>query len=396
VNDVEIPLIISVDDHIQEPPNLWTSRLPSKYANEVVPHVIRENVEYTNSKGVQGSRVGDVWYYESQRYELQVEFAAAGTPPEMMDSDPITYDEMRPGNFDVASRLSDMDADHVETSLCFPNGFVRFCGQRFLSGKDKTLAALCVRAYNDFLVEQWCADSNGRLLGVGIIPLWDPKEAAMEVRRNAERGLHAVTFSELPTRLGLPSLYSGQWNDFLDACDDTHTIICIHVGSSSTSASSSEDAPRGIGALCNFGHSALSMGDWLLSGVLARKPNIKLMYSEAQAGWIPYLSARADRLWETEYNHFGMGRDVLPEPPSTYLRNQVYACITDDPAAIAFIGEFGSDNICYETDYPHPDGTFPYSEKVAQKLFGHLSDKDLYKVVRGNAETLLRHAGAIT
>jgi hypothetical protein len=162
----------------------------------------------------------------------------------------------------------------------------------------------------------------------------------------------------------------------------------MHIGSSSTSAVSSEDAPRGVSALCNFTNSALSMSDWLLSGIVAKRPNIRLMYSEAQAGWIPFLMARLDRKWHEGYAAYGITKDALPELPSTYFQNQIFACVTDDPAAIMYMDRFGSDNLCFETDYPHPDGSFPHSESVARKLFSELSAENIYKIVRGNAERL--------
>lgn len=385
--DIDIPWIISVDDHIQEPPTLWTDRLPSKYADSA-PQVHREEVTYTNSKGVTAKGWSDVWYYADQRFESVAEYAAAGAPPDTLDSQPITFEEMRPGTYIAADRILDMDTDHVEKSLGFPNGWVRFCGQRFLHGDDRELALLCVQAYNDFLVEEWSGPSGGRLLGAGIIPLWDAKLAADEVRRNAARGIKAVAFSELPTRLGLPSIYSGYWDPFIEACDETGTVICMHIGSSSTSAKSSDDAPRGVAALCNFTNSALSMSDWLLSGIVAARPNIRLMYSEAQAGWIPFLMARLDRKWHEGYAAYGITKEALPELPSTYFENQIFACVTDDPAAIMFMERFGSDNLCYETDYPHPDGSFPHSESTARKLFSELSPDNIYKIVRGNAERL--------
>jgi predicted TIM-barrel fold metal-dependent hydrolase len=387
-DDVEIPWIISVDDHIQEPPTLWTDRLPARYA-DAAPQVRREEVEHTNSRGETSKRWCDVWYYADQRFPMVAEYAAADAAAETLDSDPITFDEMRPGTYVAAERVRDMDLDHVEKSLGFPNGWVRFCGQRFLRGDDRELALQCVKAYNDFLVEEWSGPSSGRLLGVGIVPLWDGELAAQEVRRSAARGIRAVAFSELPTRLGLPSIYSGHWDKFIDACDETGTVICMHIGSSSTSAVSSDDAPRGVAAICNFTNSALSMADWLLSGIIARRPNIRLMYSEAQAGWIPFMMARLDRKWSEGYAAYGITREALPELPSTYFQNQIFACVTDDPAAVMFMDRFGSGNLCYETDYPHPDGSFPNSEAVARKLFSGLSPENIYKIVRGNAERLL-------
>lgn len=386
--DVEIPLIVSVDDHIQEPPDLWTQRLPKKYA-DVWPRTVYEEVEYRAKDGSSRKAWGDVWYYEKQRYAATMSSVSGDAPPDLVDWHPITYDEIRPSTFRAADRLAAMDEDKVEKSLCFPNQFVRFCGQRFLFGEDRELAELCVRAYNDFLADEWAGPSGGRLYGAAIVPLWDPQLAAAEVRRNAGRpGLRAVAFSELPTRLGLPSLYTGEWEPFLQACDETGTLICIHVGSSSTETISSDDAPVGMRTLHHFSNTALSLSDWLLSGSLPKHPSIQLMYSEGQAGWMPFLMGRLDRKWAEGYEMMGLGVN-LPELPSTYFRNQVFACVTEDPAAVMFLDSFGADNICFETDFPHLDGSFPNSVRAAQKQFGALSPENLHKVIRGNALKLL-------
>ena len=124
-----------------------------------------------------------------------------------------------------------MDANHIEAALCFPT-FPRFCGQTFTEAKDKELGLLCVKAYNDWMVEEWCGDSGGRLIPLCLIPLWDAELAAAEVRRNAERGVRAVCFSEIPPFLGLPSVHDPDhyWDPFFRACAETKTIVNMHIG----------------------------------------------------------------------------------------------------------------------------------------------------------------------
>src|SRR4029078_13597170 len=92
--------------------------------------------------------------------------------------------------------------------------------------------------------EEWCGDSGGRLIPLPIIPLWDVDLAAAEVRRNAARGARAVRFSEIPPHLGLPSIHSGYWDPFFRACEETHTVVCMHIGSSSKMAAHSAVAPH--------------------------------------------------------------------------------------------------------------------------------------------------------
>ena len=375
--------IISVDDHVLEPPNLWTDRLPRALA-ETGPRVVREQCTYRDAAGSERNTVADVWLYEDDRVPITQIHASAGVPRAELDGRPITFDDILPGCYEPAARLADMDRDNVEVSLCFPNLFVRFCGQRFVGARDEELALLCVRAYNDFLVEDWMEGSGGRLLGAAIAPLWDPMLAAAEVERIAARGLPAVCFSELPTKLNLPSLYSGEWEPFLSVCADTSTLVCVHIGSSSTGMTSSEDAPILINRFNHYCTSSLSLSDWIVSGVFVRHPNLKVLFAETQAGWIPYLLGRMDATWRRGVEFLERSWQ-LPEPPSSYMYDHFFACITEDPAAIDFIDRYGADNICFETDYPHPDSSWPNSMALAEELFGHLSEEQFTKITRTNA-----------
>src|SRR5690606_33157948 len=135
--------------------------------------------------------------------------------------------------YDQKARLEDIDVNWVEASLSFPT-FPRFCGQTFLEASDRELASLCVTAYNDWMVEEWSANTGGRLIPLTIVPLWDPVAAAAEVRRNAERGVRALAFSEIPYHLGLPSIHDKEhWEPLWQACEETSTVVCMHIGSSS-------------------------------------------------------------------------------------------------------------------------------------------------------------------
>ena len=174
----------------------------------------------------------DWWYYEDLKRPLLRVDSAVGVPRDEVTMKGVTYEDMRPGSYEVKPRLEDMDANHIEAALCFPT-FPRFCGQTFTEAKDKELGLLCVQAYNDWMVEEWCGDSGGRLIPLCLIPLWDAELAAAEVRRNAERGVRAVCFSEIPPFLGLPSVHDPDhyWDPFFRACAETQTIVNMHIGS---------------------------------------------------------------------------------------------------------------------------------------------------------------------
>jgi predicted TIM-barrel fold metal-dependent hydrolase len=221
-----------------------------------------------------------------------------------------------------------------------------------------------------------------------IVPLWDAELAAAEVRRNAERGCHAVCFSEIPPHLGLPSIHSGYWDPFFAACQETQTVVCMHIGSSSRMPATSGDAPVAVAATLSFGNAMASLSDFLFSGVLVRFPELKLAYSEGQIGWLPYILERADDVW-LEHRAWGGVADIIPEPPSTYYYRQVYGCFFRDQHGLDSLDKVGVDNITFETDYPHTDSTWPDSEAVAARMMADLTPEVRYKVLRGNAIRML-------
>ncbi len=390
----EIPRIVSVDDHVIEPAHVWQDRLPDKY-KDVGPRVVQErgNMSFVGGnfsyEPDPDGQLGDWWVYEDKRVPQTRLSAAAGFDRDEVKVVGITYDEMRDGCYDPVARLEDMDVNHVEASLCFPS-FPRFCGQTFLEAEDKDLALLCVRAYNDWMVDEWCGGSGDRLIPLVIIPLWDAQLAADEIRRNAERGVHAVCFSEIPPYLGLPSVHDadGYWEPFVAACEETDTVINMHIGSSSKMPSTSPDAPAAVGSTLTFNNAMASMSDWLFSGLLVKYPRVKIAYSEGQIGWIPYILERADKVWEDNRGWGGVAEKV-PEPPSTYYFRQMYGCFFDDEVGLEMLDRVGVSNVTFETDYPHSDSTWPHTEEVAQKLMGHLPDDVIRKLVRGNAIEML-------
>jgi predicted TIM-barrel fold metal-dependent hydrolase len=394
-HNADIPKIISVDDHVIEPPDVWQSRLPERF-REAGPRSVRQKGRMNFVGGVfsfepdDDGIVGDWWEFEGQQYPLTRLEAAVGFERDEVQVVPITYEEMRKGCWDRDERLVDMDANWTEASMAFPSSFVRFCGQRFLEAEDKELADACVRAYNDWQVEEWCAGTGGRLIPQVIVQLWDPELAAAEVRRNAERGVHAMTFSEIPPYLGLPSVHDpgGYWDPLFAACAETDTVVNMHIGSSSKMPSTSADAPAAVGSTLTFNNAMASMTDFLFSGVLVRYPTLKLAYSEGQIGWIPYIIERADKVWEENRGWGGIG-DKVPEPPSTYYYRQIYGCFFDDSYGLDNIERVGVDNVCFETDYPHSDSTWPVSKEIAIKQMGHLPADIQRKLLRGNAIELL-------
>ncbi len=396
----ELPRIISVDDHVIEPANVWIDRLPSKY-REIGPRNVKVPVKemtfvggkFTAIPGERGDPgpLVDWWFYEDLRRPLLRLDTAVGFAREDVTLTGITYESMRQGSYLLPERLADMDVNGLEASLCFPT-FPRFCGQTFTEAGDKDLALLCVKAYNDWMVEEWCAPSGGRLIPLIIVPLWDAQLAAAEIRRNAARGVHAVCFSEIPPNLGLPSIHDadGYWLPFFEACNECDVTINMHIGSGSKMPSTSPDAPAAVGSTLTFANCCFSMVDWLMSGLFTRFPRLKIAYSEGQIGWIPYILERADTVWRENRGWGGIADKVL-EPPSDLFRRHVYGCFFDDPHGLRSLVEIGEDNVTYESDYPHSDSTWPHTAKIAaeQTAAAGLTEAQIYKVMRGNAITML-------
>ncbi|MEZ5322641.1 MAG: amidohydrolase family protein [Microthrixaceae bacterium] len=385
---------MSVDDHVVEPPHVWQRWLPRRWRDAGPrgapwhrPHGTHRWGAYEQTFDPEGPPA-DCWVFEDLVYIHKRHVAAVGYDRDEMTMTPMTYDEMRPGCYEVKARVEDMSMNHVDASLCFPT-FPRFCGQTFTEAADRDLGLACVVAYNDWMVEEWCGESDGHLIPLCIVPLWDAELAAAEVRRNAERGCRAVCFSEIPPHLGLPSIHSGYWDPFFAACQDTGTVVNMHIGSSSRMPATSPDAPVAVAASLSFNNSMASLCDFLFSGVLVRFPTLTLAYSEGQIGWLPYVLERVDDVWR-EHRAWGGVKDIVPEPPSTYYFRQVYGCFFRDRHGLDSLDAVGVDNITFETDYPHTDTTWPNTLQIATDMMGHLPADVQYKILRGNAIRMLQ------
>ncbi|MEC7292269.1 MAG: amidohydrolase family protein [Actinomycetota bacterium] len=383
-----IPKIISADDHVIEPAHVWQDRMPSKH-KELAPKIIIAPLgDITLNDGVwletpgTGDKMAAWWHFENKRYQIKQMVACPGIPPEEVTMEGVTYDDIAPGCYDPIARLADMDINHVEASLCFPN-YPRFCGQLFSEADDLELGLLCVQAYNDWMIDEWCGSSGGRLIPLCIVPLWDAELAAKEIYRVAEKGCRAVAWSELPAWLGRPGLHGDFWDPFLKACEETQTVICMHIGSGTKTVQTSPEAPTVVTANLIVCNSAASMIDWIFSGKFEQFPNLKLLYAESQIGWIPYFIERADDTWRT--HQWAQGEKRIPKPPSHYYKQHVYSCFFKDTVGIDLLDRIGEDNVLFETDYPHQDGTFPNTLAIAEELFGHLEQETIDKIARNNA-----------
>jgi predicted TIM-barrel fold metal-dependent hydrolase len=367
--------VISVDDHLVEPPDMFEGRLPAKFQDRA-PKVVE------NEHGHQ------VWEFDDKRFTQVGMNAVAGRRPETVKLEPFRFEDMRKGCWDIHERIRDMDINGVWASVNFPSMITGFCGRVFAQASDPELGFEVTKAWNDWLFEDWYSPYPERIIPLGITWIADPVKGAEEVRRNAERGFTSVTLPERPQNIGFPSLFEGYWDPIIEACAETDTVISLHVGSSGGYPTPAGAPALELGATM-FGQLSLAAcAEWLWSGFPGRFPNLKIAMSEGGIGWVAMLLDRLDNIVDRS----GYGRTYPSDlRPSEVLKRNFWFCTLDDPSTIDTRHRIGVENILFETDYPHGDGTWPDTQVLIEKVWGHLPDDELRLMLSENAAKLYRH-----
>ena len=390
-SDLNLDWLISVDDHVIEPAHLWVDRMRAKDREPGTAHGDR------GRHGVLGLRREAISEFRALRLRGQVEGR--------IHPEPVTYAEMRPGCYDPQARLEDMDRAGILASLCFPT-VTRFCGQLFMEAGDREFGLVCIRAYNDWMIEEWCGVAPGRYIPLILIPMWDPPAAALEMERCAAKGATAFAFSENPAPLGLPTIHDTDryWDPVMAAASDLEMVACMHVGSSSQVPQIAPDSPFMANLAWGAMRTSGAMLSWLFSGMFTRFPGLKIALSEGEIGWMPYFLERAEQVLDKQRYWVQRGVQFMEHATTDVdlntvnirglFRGHVFGCFIEDHHGIASIDEIGEDNIMCETDYPHSDSTWPNCITVVKKVIDHLPAETQYKVLRGNAERLYRFTPA--
>jgi predicted TIM-barrel fold metal-dependent hydrolase len=365
---IEDMILVSVDDHVVEPPDMFEGRLASEYLDRA-PRVI------TKDDGT------DVWLYEGQELPNIGLNAVSGRPVEEYGIEPTAFADMRPGCYDIDQRVDDMNANGVLGSMCFPS-FPQFCGQLFARSEDKDLGLALLQAYNDWHIESWCGAHPGRFIPLALPVLWDPELAAAEIHRVAAKGCHAVTFSENPEKLGYPSFHSDYWDPFFKACEDEGTILCLHIGSSSELVITSIEAPINVMITLQPMNIVQAAADVLWSRVLQKFPNLRLALSEGGIGWIPYFLERVDYVYK---NHRAWTGHDLGMLPSELFKERIVTCFIDDAVGVETRSHLNLDMITWECDYPHSDSTWPESPELLGNALEGVPDDEVDKITHLNA-----------
>jgi predicted TIM-barrel fold metal-dependent hydrolase len=364
--------VVSVDDHFIEPRDMFEDRLPSRFA-DAAPRVVREGD-------------ADWWVFEDKRVPLLGSEAIQTWVPGKGYHGPVTFDEIRSATWDVHDRVRDMDINGVAASLNFPSAPFGFAGQVFMRMKDQELGLASMRAYNDWIHEEWVAPYPERMLPCQITWLADPKLAAAEIERNAARGFTSVTFSENPWKLGQPSIHQPHWDPFLRACEETGTVINLHVGSSSETFVPSPDSTQALAVLFPINGMA-ACADWLYAGIPVRFPELRIAMSEGGIGWVPMLLDRVDYS-----QRHGVDRPYFGgEDPVELVRRTFWFTTFSDGRSLGLRHEIGVDRIMVETDYPHSDSSWPDTQALLATQLQGVPDDEAERLTWRNAVELYRH-----
>jgi predicted TIM-barrel fold metal-dependent hydrolase len=275
-----------------------------------------------------------------------------------------------------------MNAAGVLAGLNFPS-FPHFCGQYFTRIADKEMALTAVRAYNDWHIDEWHGSNPDRFIPLSIPPLWSVDHMAAEIERVAAKGCHAVTFSENPSKLGLPSYHTHYWDPFFKACAENGVTVCLHIGSSSTIPVTAPDAPPEVMISLTPVNSLQAITDILFSGIFKRFPTLQMAMSEGGIGWIPYALERAD--YVHRHHHAWTGTDLGSKLPSELFHEHFWTCFIDDRAGIEMRHLVGIDRMMWEMDYPHSDSTWPHAPEQLWENIGALDDEEIHKITHRNA-----------
>ena len=363
-------ILISVDDHIVEPPDMFKNHLPRKYIDDA-PRLVH------NPDG------SDMWKFRDTVIPNVALNAVAGRPKEEYGLEPQGLDEIRPGCYRVDERVKDMNAGGILASICFPS-FPGFAGRLFATDDPEFSVAL-VQAYNDWHIDEWCGAYPARFIPMALPVIWDAEKCAAEVRRVSKKGVHALTFTENPAAMGYPSFHDAFWNPLWQALCETNTVLNVHIGSSGKLAMTAPDAPIDVMITLQPMNIVQAAADLLWSKPIKEYPDLKIALSEGGTGWIPYFLERADRTFEmhSTWTHQNFGGKL----PSEVFREHFLTCFISDPVGVKLRRDIGIDNIAWEADYPHSDSMWPGAPEELWEVLAanNVPDDDINKMTHENA-----------
>jgi predicted TIM-barrel fold metal-dependent hydrolase len=378
--------VVDADSHWTETRDLFTARAPEKYRDRV-PRV--EVVDGVESWVMDGRVLG--------------RFSACG----VIDHDgnkSSSYEALRvwsmeqitPGAYDPKVRLEVMDRFGIDAQVIFPSGIG--LGGQFLAADDDVLNRLVFELYNDRQAEIQ-AESANRLLPLPLMPAYDVDACVTEAKRVAAMGARGVNMTSDPHDLGAPDLASREWDRFWETCVELQLPVHFHIGASVTGMtffgsypwpSHDDDTKLAIGGTLLFIGNARVVTNLILSGMFDRHPDLKMVSVESGCGWIPFILETLD--YEMAENAPDSLKR-LKKLPSEYFQSNLYATFwfENNFGRLAdLIDTVGSDNIMFETDYPHPTCLYPDPLEAVEAKMSVLDADTRNKILGENARKLYR------
>ena len=361
--------VISSDNHVIEPPDLWTSRIEPQYRDRCPQLVVVEG--------------GQVWICDGRRGNNPAQGAQVGVRFE--DSTQLTrldsFDNVRPGGYIPEEHLKDMDADGVDVSLLYPSAGLRLFG----TVPDGDLLSAVFRAYNDYVAAFFSADPK-RLGGIAMINVDDVSTAVKEMARCRHMGFVGAMITVYPPegqRYDAP-MYEPLWA----AAQDLAMPLSLHAATNrygSGEAFQLGDTAR-LAHLCNMDMGVrMSLADLIYSGVFERYPKLQVGAVEHELSWVPHFLDRLDY----NYNQRSAGivgyRFKANMLPSDYFRRNVFLGFQEDALGIQLRDYIGVDTLQWGSDYPHQESTFPRTREILEKILSECTEDEKAKIVGGNA-----------
>jgi predicted TIM-barrel fold metal-dependent hydrolase len=375
--------IIDADTHLVEPPDLWTSRLPSRWG-DMIPHVKWD-----------AGQEEEAWFVGDQRLAPVASAAQAGWP-EFPPDHPRRWSDADPVTWDPKLRLARMDEYGVHAQVLYPN--VALFNSALLQGvEDASLPLAFIQAYNDYQTD-FSSVAPGRYLPMTSLPFWDLDATLKEIERCTAAGHRGVVFSQDPSAFGLPGLTDRHWDPMWASAQEKGLPVNFHIASGDMSLFHNRgDEANGPHAnyasmgVSFFMGNARTIAQLTCGGICHRFPDLNFVSVESGIGWIPFALDSLDWQWL----NCGVPREH-PEYellPSEYFKRQIYGCFWfERETALFAIERLGPDNILYETDFPHPTSMSPgpASSAVAPPEYldttlGGLPEETLNKILHDNA-----------
>ena len=369
--------VVSADSHVNEPHDLWLKRIDEKFRDRV-PHVEvdEKGRKWFVIEGFRKSMIREAPRDEQVNLDtFKEQSVAAGKRMELDRTKGAMFQQRGNPNVD---RYADMDYDGIDAEILFPNK-----GLANWSSPDPALHIAMCRVYNDWAYEVF--GGSTRSFPTACVAPADVDACVAEIGRVAKLGFHSVTMPPLVAGSGynLP-IYDKVWA----ALAETGMPVCFHAGTGKDPRTATGNG----GALINYVVHAMNtvlepVVQLCASGAFDRHPGLNFATIEAGVGWVPYA------LWAMDQGYDKHAFWVSPKlacKPSEYFKRHGHASFQDDPIGIETRNWVGIDSILWGNDYPHIEGTWPYSEEVTNRLTEGLTPMERAKILGLNAARLFK------